>query len=457
MRRYSTRFFFSSIGRRPATWKILPSWLALILAGVLLWPSLATAQITMRITGSEKQYGMAVSPLKSLGGDDNHQISGQFTRTLSRDYQLSGYFRIIDPHAYVEDAQQSGFELGQFNFADWSSINADFVVKGSITVNGSDVQLKAYLYDVAQQRLKGGKSFSGSVDDVPQMARRFADATLELVTGIRGPFDSKLAFISTGKGRFKEVYTQSIDGQDLSRLTDNPTINLFPDWDQSGRFLLYLSYKTGAPGLYLADLKQRVETTITSSHGVTIGGALSPDAEQIVASIENGGATNLYLMDRSGHEIRKLTNTQGINCNPAFSSDGQKLAFTSDRSGGPQIYVMSLSGGAAQRITYKGSYNTNPAFSPKADRIAYQSREGGRFNIFTIPATGGDPKQLTEGGGTSESPSWSPDGRYLAFSSTREGRSHIFVMMADTGKVTGSLTEGNGNDTSPAWSWWLGE
>ena len=423
----------------------------------MLWPATARAQITMNITGSQRQYGMAVSPLKSLGGDDAHQVSSQFTRTLTRDYQLSGYFRIIDPHAYVEDAQQSGYELGQFNFADWSSINADFLVKGSITVNGSDVQLKAYLYDVAQQRLKGGKSFTGSLDDVPQMARRFADATLEMMTGIRGPFDSKLAFVSTGKGRFKEVYTQTIDGQDLSKLTDNPTINLFPNWDQSGRFLLYLSYKTGAPGLYLADLKQRVETTITSGELFPVGGALSPDGELIVASIVKGGATNLYLMDRTGHEIRKLTNTQGINCSPAFSSDGQKLAFTSDRSGDPQIYVMTLSGGSAQRITYQGNYNTNPAFSPKNDQIAYQSRTNGRFDIYTIAASGGDPKQLTEGGGTNESPSWSPDGRYLAFSSNREGRPHIFVMMAQTGKVTGSLTEGNGNDTSPAWSWWLGE
>ena len=115
-----------------------------MLTGVMLWPAAASAQpITMHIVGSERQYGMAVSPLKSLGGDDNHQVSNQFTRILTRDYQLSGFFRIIDPHAYVEDAQQSGYELGQFNFADWSSINTDFLVKGSITVNGSDVDRKS--------------------------------------------------------------------------------------------------------------------------------------------------------------------------------------------------------------------------------------------------------------------------------------------------------------------------
>jgi hypothetical protein len=269
----------------------------LVGAIVLFFPIAARAQIQMRIIGQERQYAMAVSPLKNLSGDDNHQVSGAFTRTLTRDFELSGYFRMLDPHAYVEDAQQSGYELGQFNFADWTSINTDFLVKGAVTVNGDKVQLTAYLYDVAQQRRKMGKNFTGAVDEVPRMARRFADAALEAMTGQRGPFDSKLAFVSTGAGRFKEVYTQTIDGQELTQQTHNSTINLFPDWDQSTRYLLYLSYKSGEPGLYLADLKQRVETRITSNRGIIIGGALSPDAQLVVASIERAGATNLYLLD----------------------------------------------------------------------------------------------------------------------------------------------------------------
>jgi TolB-like protein len=117
----------------------LCAWLAGVIA--LFLPIAASAQIQMRIIGQERQYAMAVSPLKNLSGDDNHQASNAFTRTLTRDFELSGYFRIIDSHAYVEDAQQSGYELGQFNFADWTSINTDFLVKGAVTVDGAKVQL----------------------------------------------------------------------------------------------------------------------------------------------------------------------------------------------------------------------------------------------------------------------------------------------------------------------------
>jgi TolB protein len=434
---------------------------AIVLASI---PGRAVAQpagggpITITIAGPGSQLStIAVSGLKDLGGDDEHRVGSTFVGTLRRDLELSGYFRIIDPHAYIEDPQSSGFELGQFNFADWRSINADFVVKGSVSAGGAGVKLTAFLYDVAQQRRMMGKNYSGDAGDVARMARRFADAILEAATGQRGPFDSKLALVSTRGGRFKEIYTQSIDGQDLFQLTRNPTINLFPSFDRSANHLLYLSYKSMAPALYLVDLKAQSEVKITSPRGRVIGGTISPDGERIVAAIERDGATNLYLITRDGAEIRQLTDTSGINVSPAISPDGGTLAFTSDRSGSPQIYVMSLAGGAPKRLTYSGDYNTTPAFSPKGDKLAYQSRNNGRFDIWTIPAGGGEPVQVTDGNGSNEYPSWSPDGRYLAFSSTRGHNSRIYIMMVGNRKIISALTEGNGNDSCPAWSGWLGE
>ena len=431
---------------------------AIVFAQALAGSAAGAAPIIIDINGPGGQLSpIAVSGLKNLGGDDDHRVGNAFVSTLRRDLELSGLFRLLDPHAYIEDPQTSGFELGQFNFADWRSINADFLVKGSVSASGNVVKLTAYLYDVAQQRRMMGKNYTGDAGDVPRMARRFADAILEAATGEKGPFDSKLAFVSTGGGRFKEVYMQSIDGQDLYKLTGNPTINLFPSFDHSANHLLYLSYKSMEPALYLIDLKAQTEMKITSPHGRVIGGTLSPDGDQIVAAIERGGITNLYLLTREGSEIRQLTDTTGINVSPAFSPDGAKLAFTSDRSGTPQIYLMDLSGGSPKRITYSGDYNTTPAFSPKGDKLAYQSRSNGRFDIFTIPVGGGDPTQVTDGNGSNEYPSWSPDGRYLAFSSTRAHNSRIYIMMVGNRKIISALTEGNGNDSCPAWSWWLGE
>ncbi len=421
-------------------------------------PTSSSGKIRMEIVGPGSQLSsIALPELKNLAGDDLHEISSTFVDTLSHDLKLSGYLRVVDPHAYIEDSQDTGYELSKFNMADWSSLNADFLVKGAVTVKENDITLEARLYDVAQQRQMMGKRYTGNGDDVSRMGRRFADDVLKAITGIPGPFDTTIAFVSTRAGRFKEIYTAAIDGQDVFKVTNNPTINLFPSFDRSTRNLLYLSYKHGAPALYLADLHARRELQIGSLLGVPIGGALSPDGRYIAAAIEHGGMTDLHLLDSAGREIRALTNGGPINVSPAFSPDQTRLAFTSDRAGSPQIYLMDLGGGEPRRLTYSGNYNTTPAFSPKGDRIAYQSRGDGRFDICVIGLDGGDPVSLTEGEGSNESASWSPDGRYIIFSSTRSGHARLYLMQVETGKIISALLEDKGDDTSPVWSWWLPE
>jgi len=408
----------------------------------------------IQITGAGQLYPIAVSELKNLGGDSKHTVSRVFDTTLTRDLKLSSFFRVIDPQAYIEDPQTSGYDIGQFNFGDWRSINAEFLVKGAATRQAGKVKVEAFLFDVGEQRRMMGKRFTGEPNEVSEMARRFADAVLKAVTGKRGPFDTKLAFVSTRGGRFKEVYTSWLDGGMLFRVTDNPTINLFPSFDGTAQHLLYLSYKTLNPELYLVDLTHGVETSIAPPLGMAVGATLTPDG-QIIGAFAHGGQTNLYLLDQSGNQIRTLSDNGGINVSPSVCHDGSRLAFTSDRSGNPQIYVMNMAGGGAHRITYQGDYNTAPAFSPNCKKIAYESRSAGIINIFTINADGSGGHQLTSQG-SNEWPTWSPDGRYLAFSSTREGDSRIYLMLAADGRVIAPLTEGEGNATNPSWSWWIG-
>jgi TolB protein len=433
--------------------------LVLVLTLVSVTPPRAFAQlpggpIQMKIVGAEQISPVAVSGLKDLGGDSDHKVSSVFVGTLIRDLKLSSYFKVIDPQAYIEDPQNSGYDIGQFNFADWSSINAEFLVKGAVKRNGGTVSVEALLFDVGSQRRMMGKKFTGQPHEVSEMARRFADSVMEAVTGKRGPFATKLAFVSTRGGRFKEVYTSWLDGGMLYRVTDNPTINLFPSFNHGVNHLLYLSYKTMSPSLYLVDLEHGLESRIQPPLGMAVGGTLAPDG-RIVAAYSRAGRTNLYLLGPTGNEIRALTQNGSINVNPSVCASGDQIAFTSDRSGNPQVYVMGMEGGAARRITYNGNYNTAPSFSPDCKQIAYESRSGGVFNIFVINVDGTGTRKLTDGG-SNESPSWSPDGRYLVFSSNREGRARVYLMLAADGRVISPLTEGEGNDTNPSWSWWLG-
>jgi len=436
---------------------VMKSIVALLALALLTIPAAAFAQEAlppMPITSAPRAQPIAVSALKNLGGDDNHSVSDTFGKVLMRDLTLSSFFRILDPASYIEDPQNSGYDIGQFNFGDWSSLGADYLVKGSATREGDLIKVEALLFDVPQQRRIMGKKFTGNPHDVGEMARRFADSILQAATGKRGPFDTKLAFVSTRGGRFKEVYTSWLDGGGLFRVTDNPTINLFPDFSHDGSHLLYLSYKSYNPELYVVDLERQIETRINPGLGQAVGGALTPDG-QIVAAYERGGRTNLYLLTQAGGMVRELTHNSAINVSPSLCPDGGQFVFTSDRSGTPQIYAASLDGGDAHRLTYKGSYNSAPSFSPDCKQIAYESREGGGFQIYVINLDGSGAQRLTQSG-SNESPTWSPDGRYIAFSSNRGGGSRIYLMRARDGYVIAPLTEGQGNESNPAWSWWMG-
>jgi TolB protein len=410
---------------------------ALVLVGSLVAGTpRAWAQVQGTIRGPGKSnYPIAVSPLKDLSS--NHagaKLATEFADILGRDLTLSGLFKVIDRSAYIEQPDTAGITAEQTNFDNWSVIGALALVKGSVQLVGDDVTVEARLFDVYQRRQLLGRRYTHATPNlVRRIANRFADEIMQQFTGERGPFDSRIAFVSTRGGRFKNIYVMSPDGGDL---------------------LLYTSYKRGNPDLYKLDLIASSEVRLSSAKGLNLGGKWSPDGARIAVALEDQGNTDIFLLDPQGRELRRLTDHWSIDVSPSWSPDGQRLAFCSNRTGNPQIYVMNADGSGVTRVSYQGNYNTSPSWSPKGDLIAYTSRTGGQFNIFTIKPDGNDARQLTSGQGNNEDPSWAPDGRYLVFSSTRTGAALLYVMDR-SGASQIALTHGAGDDTSPAWSHWL--
>lgn len=406
-------------------------------------------QVRGLITGpGETAFPIAVTPLQAEGRDA--EVGRQFTSTLTRDLDLSGLFRILDPGAFVGD--ESALRAEDIDFGRWSSIGARLLVKGRYVTTGSGLTLEARLFDVVERRQIGGKRYQGAVGDARRMANRFADEILLWLTGELGPFDSRIAFVSTRSGRFKELYVMSFDGSELRQLTRNQTINLSPSWTPEGDVILFTSYKSGRPKLYEVDVATGRERLIPTGSGMVMGGAMSPDGREIAVTMSNPRAdSEIVLVSPDGGMIARLTQGDAISVSPTWAPDGSRIAFCSGRGGSPQVYVMDASGGRAKRVTFRGSYNTQPVWSPKGDRIAYTGRVEGRFQIFVVPADGGEATQITSSRGDNVDPTWSPDGRYLIFSSTRGGRAQLYISDA-RGSRQRQLISSPGSDSSPAWS-----
>ncbi len=419
------------------------------------WVTPAAAQVRGTIFGpGARSYPVAIAPLKNLSAAAGSDIGTRFADILGRDLTLAGYFKILDRAAYIEKSEASGYAADSINFDNWSVIGALALVKGAYTLEADNLTLEVRLFDVYQRKQLTGRRYHGTASDLRRIAHKFADEIMAQFTGERGPFDSRIAFVSTRDGKFKEIYVMSLDEGDLQQVTKTQTINVSPAWTPNSHAVLYTSYKRGNPDLYSIDLLGGRETRISQREGLNLGGKPSPDGSKIAVMVEEGGNADIVLLDTSGKLIRRVTDSWAIDVSPSWSPDGRQIAFCSNRSGGPQIYVVDADGSTPRRVTFSGNYNTSPAWPPKGDHIAYVSRSDGEFNLFTVKVDGSEPRQLTQGAGNNEDPSWAPDGRYLVFSSSRSGRTKLFVTDA-TGSSQVQLTHGGGDDSSPAWSRWL--
>jgi len=368
---------------------------------------------------------------------------------LSASLDFTGFFKILDRRAFLFDPQSDGILTPQINFANWTVIGAELLITGLYEENNGKVAMELRLFDTFKGRRILGKKYSGQRADQRRIIHRFCSEVIQYLTGSRGVFASKIAFVSTGSGN-KEIYSCEFDGYYPQQLTRNHAITLFPAWSSNGRYLAYTSYKQGKPDLFIKNLAEMQEISIVKK-GLNITPAWVPGKFELAATLSFSGDQEIYLLTGSGKIIKRLTNMQGSDISPAWSPASKKLAFVSNRSGNPQIYIQNMDSGKVRRLTYEGNYNTQPSWSPRGDKIAYASFGDNHHNIFVIDVEGRQPIQLTYESGDNEAPSWSPDGSLIVFSSTREGPSRLYVMTA-SGTEQRRLLVLSGEQTNPKWS-----
>ena len=341
---------------------------------------------------------------------------------VAQDLTGSGLFRAIPEAAHISTITSFASPV---QYSDWKAINAQALITG--TVSGSatgQITVKFRIYDVfAGAELGKGLRFTGSADGWRRMAHKVADVVYGRITGESGYFDSRVVFVSeTGRkgARKKRLAIMDYDGANVQYLTDSTSIVLAPRFSPTGDRVLYTSYETGFPHIYVLDVGSVKRKVLQNSAGtMSFAPRFAPNGKSVVYSLEQGGNTDIYLMNLSSGKSRRLTNAASIETAPSFSPDGSQIVFESDRSGSQQLYVMSASGGSPKRISFgDGRYGT-PVWSPRGDLIAYTKQNKGRFHIGVM-RTDGTKERLLTASFLDEGPTWSPNGRVIMY--TRETR-----------------------------------
>ena len=432
---------------------LIAGWACLLLASSMsfVWIGSACAQrVYIDITQPNfARIPIAIPDFKRQTAEQA-QLAREMGETLANDLDYSGLFRPLDPKGFLEDAQAMGLTAADIKFQDWRRLGADFLVRGAYQVQGSTLRMEGRLFDTVGARMVFGKVYEGETRNWRFMVHRFADEILYALTGERGAFDTKIAYVQA-QGKTKEIYVVDFDGGNPIQVTRDNNLNLSPAWNSNGTQLAYVSYKDGSTKIYSVNVGDGSNRLICGYPGLNIAPAWRPGSNELAVTLSKDGNPNIYLVSSSGEIVQKLVQGWSINVSPGWAPDGKRLAYVSDETGNPQIYVLDIAGGQKRRITFSGNYNTAPAWSPKGDWIAYSSRIGGAHNIAIIRPDGSDMRQLTHGEGNNEDPTWSPDGRMLAFSSTRGGSSAIWILQTN-GTGARRLTQNGGGQELPDWS-----
>ncbi len=418
----------------------------------LAWSGSVQAQrVYLDITGPGFQRIPIAIPDFKMQTSEQPQLAREMGATLANALEISGVFTPLDPKGFLQDPQAIGMNAGEINFPEWRKLGADYLVRAMYQVQGSSMRLEARLFDSVGARMVIGKVYEGETRNWRVMVYRFADEILFALTGERGVFDTKIAYVQA-MGEGKELFVTDFDGSNPVQLTRDRSISLSPAWNSDGSQIAYVSFKEGSSKIYSINVTNGSQRLIAGHPGMNISPSWRPGTNQLAATLSRGGNPDIYLISSSGDIVQKLVQSWSINVSPSWSPDGRRLAYVSNDSGNPQIYVLDVGSGQKRRITFtSGNYSTSPNWSPKGDWIAYSGMVGGRHNIFIARPDGGESNQLTHGEGDNEAPSWSPDGRMLAFSSSRQGGSAIWVMLADGSGARRLTRQGSGQEL-PDWS-----
>src|SRR3989449_5131667 len=418
-----------------------------LLAAILLLAEPARAQLTIEIIGGgANQMPSAVLP---VAGES--VLPRSIAEIVEQDLSRSGRFRAI----FVGGVSPPPTEIAQVNFAEWKSRLADAMLIGEAKrLSDGRFEVRFRLLDVLKQSQIGGIAFTLTAAQTRLTAHKIADFVYEKLTGERGVFSTRIAYI-VKQGTRHELRVADADGQNAQSILISSEPIMSPSWSPDGARMAYVSFQNKKPILFVQNLTaSKQPAPVANYRGSNSAPAWSPDGKQLAAVLTKDGTSQIYLMSADRTKLRRPTFSQAIDTEPFFTPDGQSIYFTSDRGGSPQIYRMPASGGEPVRMTFEGDYNVSPRVSPDGKNLAYISRVSGRFQLMAMDLESKQVETLRDGQ-RAEYPSFAPNGRIILYATDVDNRG-VLAAVSSYGRFRQRPRSQAADAREPSWGPFLG-
>lgn len=373
-------------------------------------------------------------------------IAGIVAADLSR----TGQFKPMP----VEDMLEQPHNGREIHYENWRITGIGHLVVGLVRpMRGNHYTVDFQLFDVFKERQVKGHSFTVSVKDLRGVAHEISDLVYEAITGERGAFNTRIAYVAaTMRDRVPEYRLEisDTDGHNSRSILRSSKPIMSPSWSMDGQYLAYVSFENRRSEVFVHSVSTGERDQVAAFEGINAAPVWSPDGKSLAVTLSRGGNADIYLLELSSRKLTQITRNSAIDTEPVWMPDGQSLVFTSGRSGSPQIYRLALNDAdRPQRLTFEGDYNASPAVSPDGRSIAMVHRNRGNYSIAVLDLKSGLFRVLTDGR-LDEGPSFAPNGSMLLYASQQDQRGVLAAVSID-GRTRQRLAFHEGDIREPTW------
>ena len=212
--------------------------------------------------------------------------------------------------------------------------------------------------------------------------------------------DGRIAF-STTEGGNQDIWIMNPDGTNRKQLTANGAQNGGPVVSPDGKYLVYVSLRSGAKNIWRINIDG--SNPIQLSKGLADSFAtISPDGKWVVFTSLSGSKPTIWKVSIDGGTAQQVTDHAALSAK--FSPDGKMLVYqyadAPDAFAPPnKVVVMPLEGGEVSREFPLATSSTAAAvaeWSSDGKAILYSTVTNNVSNIWSQPIDGGAPKQITD-------------------------------------------------------------
>ena len=419
--------------------------------GIILFLTLMSANVNAALTIEVTQGVEGALPIAIVPFDTSRletELPADVAEIVANDLNRSGIFKTMVRQKLPAQPHYST----QVLYPRWRTAGQEYLVVGRIFQKSSgqyDIQFQ--LLDVLKQKQLVGYSLPVKKRNLRSSAHEISDLIYEKITGTRGAFNTRIAYVRSQKDQARKYILQVADTDGFNPQTilesDQPLMS--PSWSPTGQSLAYVSFENNRPEVFVQHLASAKRSKISGFEGINSAPSWSPNGKMLALVLSKDGNPDIYTLNTTTKRLTRLTRNRAIDTEPVWSNKGRSIIFTSDRSGTPQLYQVTATGGKPKRITFEGSYNAAASISPDGRYITMVHGERGQFKIAQLELETGNLTVLTDGA-LDESPSFSPNGKMVLYASMRGDSGVLFAVSVD-GRSKHKLSDQTGDLREPVW------